>query len=130
MLLGRAATYFSVNVRFAPKATEVLRCRKFHQARASSVSFTSTRLLQERDGSGWVCVRDDHRECAPPENASGSVPIARPPVESSDIYSGSTPARNFEIGSSLRLAISRTRTVRRDQSPQGSSADRKVGNAL
>src|SRR5262245_63480962 len=30
-----------------------------------------------------------------PENASGSVPIARPGVESSDIYSGSTPARNF-----------------------------------
>ena len=24
------------------------------------------------------CVRDDHRQCAPPENVSGSAPIARP----------------------------------------------------
>src|SRR5262249_28870316 len=45
------------------------------------------------------CVQDVHRRCALPENDSGCAPTARLSVESSDIYSRSTPPSNFEIGS-------------------------------
>ncbi len=51
--------------------------------------------------SGSVFVQDGHRKRAPPENAAGCAPIARHSAESSDIYSGSTPIRDFEIGSNL-----------------------------
>jgi hypothetical protein len=42
------------------------------------------------------------RQYALPENVSGFVPIARRRAESFDIYSGSRPVSNFEIGSSQK----------------------------
>src|SRR5262245_50092693 len=60
----------------------------------------STEPLQGCGASESVCAQDAHPECAPPENDPGCVPTARPSAESSNIYSGSTPASNFEIGSS------------------------------
>src|SRR5262249_154103 len=64
---------------------------------APVLSIHNTASKTRRVGS--ACVQDVHRGYALPENDSGCAPTARLSVESSDIYSRSTPPSNFEIGS-------------------------------
>jgi hypothetical protein len=56
--------------------------------------------FQEPDASERGYGPDGHRECSPPENPPGCVPIPNQAVEISTFYSGSTSTLNFEIGSS------------------------------
>src|SRR6516225_6822064 len=56
--------------------------------------------LQAPHASEQAYGPDGDRECSPPESAPGCVHIPNQAVESSTIYSGSTPILNFEIGSS------------------------------
>ena len=76
------------------------RCRKKTQARAGTADTESSfagHIRQPHRGGSAIDLSAIASWCACLVGPS----IARPWVESSHIYSGSTPARNFEIGSRL-----------------------------